>query len=779
MSAPPGASRIGGSRFADVLSAAVALALPLLPLAWRQGYRTTSVVLCLGMAVAVWWSASVVADCLSSADGPAGRVVRTAILAVAFIVSTGFILDGLHALTLPGYVAAASAGAVVAFSLQKSNTLKVPSAPQHSSRRVTPNGAAPPGAALAWIPPSHVSLVGLAAAAALVAFALGFAATHAPRTLYDALSYHLYFSARWLQDHAISILATPFSDEAQAYAPANGELFFLWLMMPWHGDFLARAGELPFWWLGAVALYAIARRLGAARAHAWYPALLFMFARPVLEQAVGADVDLVAAACFAASIYLGLVAVDRDRWADWLVWGVAVGLTTGTKYVCLVYLPVLLSVAVANGVRRRALWAIPGLAVFGASWYVRNWVVAGSPIYPASVIVGGLTIAHGAFTREAMLNTVFHTRDLSLAPAILAHTFGVTLAFVAWPLACLGLVAMVRRGWWPYGWLASVPFVMAVLFWTAVPVNIDSRFLLPAVPLALVPVAFAFGRSRARNAAVHVIGLAGLAWIVIGTPHAITLTVPWFMSDWFQLNGLVSPASLAAFALVGGLLAMGWLAAARSRWVVPTMTLLVASTGTVLAVGEHTRCAPAPCDRLQVTNPFVRPGLVNAWDWMDDHVHDVTVAYTGINLPYPLAGPHLTNRVVYANIDGHPGWRFHDYDRAYRAGRFAPVPPALATSSGELESVPSGLGPRDDALRPRYERLEGFPSLWMHNLDALGVRDVFIARLSAYEIDYQVHGSDGFPVEDGWAQAAPSRFTLVFANDDARLYAVGPTRHAP
>ncbi|HEY6356634.1 MAG TPA: hypothetical protein VIX35_00235, partial [Vicinamibacterales bacterium] len=217
----------------------------------------------------------------------------------------------------------------------------------------------------------------------------------------------------------------------------------------------------------------------------------------------------------------------------------------------------------------------------------------------------------------------------------------------------------------------------------------------------------------------------------------------------------------------------------RSRWAVPVVTLLVVSTGTVLGVGEDTRCAPARCDRLHVTDPYIRPGLVQAWDWMDDHVHDATVAYTGINLPYPLSGPHLTNRVVYANIDGHLGWRLHDYDRAYRAGRFEPVPPALAISSGELEPVPPGPEPRDDAIRPRYERLEGFPDLWMRNLDALGVRDVFIARLSAYEIDYQVHGPDGFPVEDRWAQAAPDRLTLVFGNADARLYALGPKGHAP
>lgn len=747
-----------------VLTAALALALPLLPLAWQEGYHTTSVVVCLAMAVAVWWSAAAVASRVPSGDGSAGVVVRTAVLAVACIVLTGFVLDGLHALTLAGFAGAAAVGAVATLVLEKTKT------------RQKAVGLIPP---LAWTPPSRVCLAGLAIASALVAFAIGFAATHAPRTLYDAVSYHLYFSARWLQDHAISVLATPFSDEAQAYAPANGELFFLWLMMPWHGDFLARAGQLPFWFLGAAALYAIARRLGAARAYAVYPALFFMLARPVLEQAVGADVDLIEAACFAASIYLGLVAVDRDTRADWLIWGVAVGLTLGTKYLGLVYVPVLLSMAVANGVRRRALWAIPGLTVFGASWYLRNWIVAGSPIYPASLSLAGVTIARGAFTRAAMLNTVFHTRDLSLAPTILAHSFGVTLACVVWPLACLGLVVMVRRRWWPHAWLAAVPFVMAVLFWFGLPVNIDSRFFLPAVGPALVPVAFAFGRGRVWNACLHVMCLAGLAWILIGTPHAMALTVPWYMSDWLALNGLISPTSLGAFALVVGMLGVVWLAIARSRWAVPVVTLLVASTGTVLAVGEDTRCAPVRCDRLHVTDPYIRPGLVSAWDWMDDHVHDATVAYTGINLPYPLSGPHLTNRVVYTNIDGHLGWRFHDYDRAYRAGRFEPVPPPLAISSGELEPVPTGTGPRDDALRPRYERLEGFPDLWIRNLDALGVRDVFVARLSAYEIDYQVHGPDGFPVEDGWAQAAPDRFTLVFGNQDARLYAVTPKGHAP
>jgi hypothetical protein len=295
-----------------------------------------------------------------------------------------------------------------------------------------------------------------------------------------------------------------------------------------------------------------------------------------------------------------------------------------------------------------------------------------------------------------------------------------------------------------------------------------------------VPVAFAFGAHRVWNAVLHGICLSIAAWMLVGMQTQIVIPGPWYFRDWFELSGVVSPNSVALVGLTTMALAVVWWMAGRSRWVVPLVAVLVGSTGTVLALGERTRCVPVWCDRLHVSDPFVRAGVAEVWGWMDGHVLDATVAYTGINLPYPLAGSHLTNRVVYVNIDGHADWRLHEYDRAYRAGRFEPVPPALAMASGELEPVPMPQhpGPRDDASRPRYERLEGIPALWIHNLDVLGVDDVFVARLSAYEVDVQTHGPDDFPVEDGWMQADPAEFTLAFGNHDARVYTFARNGHA-
>ena len=54
--------------------------------------------------------------------------------------------------------------------------------------------------------PSSIPAWFIGVAGALVAFAVAYALTHSPFTLYDSLSYHLFFSARWLQDRALSIV---------------------------------------------------------------------------------------------------------------------------------------------------------------------------------------------------------------------------------------------------------------------------------------------------------------------------------------------------------------------------------------------------------------------------------------------------------------------------------------------------------------------------------------------------------------------------------------------
>jgi hypothetical protein len=716
---------------------------------WPAGYRSAESY--LGFWLSVTGVVSVAATIVRRGYDPRGLaelLVRTGVAAFAIIVLTGLVLGQFGAINGVTYCAVGALLLAVALVLRSAPSLEI-------SR------------AFADLPPFIVGI-----AAALLVFVLSFAMTHAPMTQYDSLSYHLYFPARWLQEHRLSIIATPFSDEAQAYAPASGELLLLWLMAPFHGDLVARFGQFPFALLGAASVYALARYAGASRAHAVYPAVFFLFCRQVFEQAMGANVDLICASMFVASLYLAVAGVDSGRRRDWLLFGIAFGLYAGTKYVALIYVPVLLFVVLARGWPKGIAWALPGVVVFGLVWYLRNWIVAGSPIYPASLQAAGVTLASGAFDRAAMLNSEFHTDEFRLFPIMAARLFGPTL-FLAWiPFAAVGAVRSASRGWWPNCVLLLVPVLMIPLYWFGLPVNIDSRFLLPAIGPALLPLAFVFGDSRRSNAGVAVLYVVALAWIATGVHARIPARVPWFMDGWLALDGLVQAPFLTLFgALAAALTTALWFGRRSLRVAVPACAILAGITSISLALGASRWCAGG-CEYLDTTSAFLRPGFVESWRWVREHVHDGTVAYTGNNLPYPLFGDRLTNRVLYANINSHRRWRLHDYDRAYRNGTFTPLPPLLAMSSGELRAIPPGSGPRRDASRPRYERLEGFREGWIANLQALGVTHLFVAALGPSEIAYVWHDDGGFPIEDTWAVNDPDSFKLLYANRQARVYAV-------
>jgi hypothetical protein len=183
----------------------------------------------------------------------------------------------------------------------------------------------------------------------LVLFVGCYGLTHPP-VAYDSLTYHLFFPARWLQDGRLSIIPTPFGDQAPAYAPSNAELFYLWLMMPFHGDLLARVGELPFYGVCGAAIYGIARACGASAAASSCAAGFFLLARPIVDQAVGADVDLIFAAMLLSAVYFGVTASQTGRRSDIILFGVSIGLCLGTKFLGVIYLPLFVGFLLARRV---------------------------------------------------------------------------------------------------------------------------------------------------------------------------------------------------------------------------------------------------------------------------------------------------------------------------------------------------------------------------------------------------------------------------------------------
>jgi hypothetical protein len=747
-------------RLAVVSLAAAALALGVVAPAFGYSAVRAGLIFAV-LAALVITTAVVLVRRLFRWEGAGDALIRVSVVAFALIVASTLVLGTLGVIGLRNELLLLTALLAAAVWITR-------------SRHMSPAAIALPG-----------SPVQLALGSALLCVVIAFGFLHSPLTAYDSLSYHLFFPARWLQEHQLSIIPTPFSDEAQAYAPANGELYYLWLMLPLGGDLLARIGQTPFLLLIGIALYRLAREAGAQPCHAIWPALWCIASRPIVEQAVGADVDLICWALFLCALVLGLRAARSDRASDWRLFGVAAGLYVGTKYVALVYAPVLLGLSLIGFGRgltprvvlKRLAWAAPGVVLFGLPWYLRNWIVAGSPLYPASLGIAGVTLARGAFSRSAMQHSVFHTTNVRLLPVMFAHAFGATLILCWLPLFVVGVWKLARKRTASAAWILGAPVAMTLLYWFGVPDNVDSRFMLPIAMLGLVPLALVFqkridpARPTPFNRAIHALYSAALLWSLIGLDREIPATLPWFMGGWLSLRGLMAPPFLLLTLALAGVLAVALYIARATRLGPAVLIMAIAVGAASLTRITWPWCAAGRCDYLQTTSIFLRPTFTDAWNWVDGHMRHATIAYTGNNVPYPLVGSHLANRVLYVNIDRHIDWRLHDYERAARLRLNRTDPGALATASGVLIALDPGQ-PRDEAVRPRSERMRGDRTAWMDNLRTLGVNDVFVSALSAYEIDFNHHDAAGFPIEDEWARADPRAFPLLYENAQVHIYAV-------
>lgn len=532
--------------------------------------------------------------------------------------------------------------------------------------------------------------------------------------LYDTLSFHLHFPVAWMHSGHLVVVPAVFGDVAPAYNPSNAELIFHLLMAPLHSDYLAQCGQIVFAALAALAILSTVREMGGSRPAGLGAALAFLLIPEVWQQIPTAMVDLALAAGLLACLPFLVRLARAPARSDILALALAWGFFAGTKFVAVAFSLPLVAWAAAALVRHRgaippasrtAALTVAALAIFvaaGGFWYLRNLALAGNPIFPVTLRVGGIEVFDGLYDTATMRAWDYHVPIADFG-ALASMLRDAGLGLVAAGLVAL---AVLRRTALPV-----VAIALLTIFWAVVPYQ-HSRFLFPLLGVAAVAIGVAASRLPPR---------AGAALIAVATLGSV-MEFP-------------TAERLGVLAAAG----VGGLGAWKIGIVWRRRVLPVAVAALALAIG-----AGFPAYRS--TFPGYAVGdddLDRAWAWIWDHVRGQAIAYTGVNLPFPLAGRDLANRVEYVNVAGSAEARVHEF----QGGQATTAEPAPYRRNA------------------RYET-------WIGNLDVRRIDWLFVSSLYPIVARTIAHDAEGFPIERTWADRHPERFRLRHASDGVRIYGI-------
>jgi hypothetical protein len=240
--------------------------------------------------------------------------------------------------------------------------------------------------ALASSPTSHFDLPILPAAViafvVLLTFVAGFAQPVGDIRA-DHISYHFLGPQVWLRDAAIH----PVPDETHTSFPAIVEVLYA-SVMSLGGT---RAPELfsVFSLTLLLVAFGLARRMGLDPKGAWWAAALVATMPVVYRGSFAGFNDAILAGFFLLALRYAL---DATGPRDYALAGLFAGFAMGTKYTGIIVLFLVIVCALVLQLKNKELHKhkhISGLALFAfcaiviaSPWYLRNWLLLGSPIYP-------------------------------------------------------------------------------------------------------------------------------------------------------------------------------------------------------------------------------------------------------------------------------------------------------------------------------------------------------------------------------------------------------------
>jgi hypothetical protein len=466
-----------------------------------------------------------------------------------------------------------------------------------------------------------------------VAEAMAVGMTHA-----DTLWYHGPFTARFLQTGGFGELGSLGYPESR-YFPLDAELLHATLTMPFQRDVLVPLTNGFFAALALCAAWCVGRRFGAGALAVLATTMVLGLPTLAGTQPGQASNDVMVAALLMTAVALAVESGHRPVPIAFA--GAALGLAVATKLTIAAPAVVLavggLIVLLRDHRHRAALLWTASIALVGSFWFVRNWILTGSPLPFVELSIGRFHLA-GPAAVEGRASLVSTLDDLgewqSWYRDGLRAGFG-WLWFVVLGVVVGGaLVTAVRRsGMIRVAALAVLAGVAVFPFMPLtgeLPFRFNIRYLTPTMLLAM-PIA-AVAAATARRPTPWRIGLtvacAAVVVVDLGARHH-ERTAAW-PGHWWM-------AMLGAAAVVLAVLAIRRPPAVSRR---PLAAIAAGAVGVVVLAGW-------PVQRHYLSHRYVDAGLVDAP--LNAYFRGVSgqrVDVLGTPETYPFFGADLSNDVT-------------------------------------------------------------------------------------------------------------------------------------
>jgi hypothetical protein len=585
---------------------------------------------------------------------------------------------------------------------------------------------------------------------------------------WDSLNYHFTFPVEWLKHGNLANPITICDDPGPSYYPINGNLFYLWLMLPLKNVFLADLGQIPFFVLAFLATYNISRKLEVNRTLSFYAAALFFIIPNFFKQLSIAYVDVMVTGLFLVSLnYLFLLNKELSL-KNVLLYSISMGLLLGIKtislpYSALLFLPFVFlfwkninkprsfysgeKLQSKKGRGKYYLFIISVLIIIalGGFSYIRNFIETGNPLYPLDLSARGGSAFGGKLFGQTIFKGVidnntyrahFKIEDYSLVKLLFHEGLGVqTLIFIL-PSIFLALpVILIKRRKIPDFYLTYfliLPFLIYLVYRYIIPLA-NTRYLYPLIGVGII---IGFYTAEILNIPRRIISIL----VVIYTLAS--------MSELAKRQELILSLILT-FLLFFLLLPL--IKYIKEKWIIKNhffvylFALFAVFILTLLEKNYIKNEYPRYIKMAKYSGFW--PDATKAWDWLNRNTQGNNIAYVGRPVPFPLYGTNFKNNVYYVSVNKTEPAKLHYFPNSHYHWGY------------DFLSLHRNL-----EAKGNY-RSDADYSVWLNNLIKRNIDYLFIYSL------HQIKNIE-FPLEDTWVKAHLDKFSPVFTDETIHIYKI-------